>query len=64
MVPCELDIKSTPFSDATIITYKIELPPARNKIVFDLLDEKYFTIPYIIDMIPNSPFVHQLPTKI
>ena len=28
LIPCELDLISTPFSDETIITYDIELPPS------------------------------------
>ena len=27
LIPCELDLTSTPFSDTTIITYEIEVPP-------------------------------------
>ena len=27
LIPCELDLTSTPFKDETIITYDIELPP-------------------------------------
>ena len=27
LIPCEIDLKSTPFSDTTIIAYDIELPP-------------------------------------
>ena len=53
LIPCKLDPKSTPFSAAEIITYDIELPPSGNKIGFNLLDDKYFTIPYITDTIPN-----------
>ena len=32
LIPCEIDITSTPFSDETIITYDIEFPPSGNKI--------------------------------
>ena len=63
MIPCELDITSTPFSDETIIKYDIELPPYGNKIGFNLLDDEDFTIPYITDTIPNLPAVHQLPSQ-
>ena len=50
---CELNIASNIFQDATIITYEIELPPYGNKICFNLLDDDYFTIQYILDTIPN-----------
>ena len=53
LILCELDIKSTPFCDATIITYEIELPPDGKKIGINLLDCEYFTILYVIDTIPN-----------
>ena len=45
LIPCKLDLKSTPFRDETIITYKIELPPSGKKIGFNLLDDETFTIP-------------------
>ena len=32
LIPCELDLTSTPFSDTTILTYEIELTPDGNKI--------------------------------
>ena len=41
----------------------MELPPSGNKVGFNLLDDEYFTIPYITDTIPNSPAGHQLPTQ-
>ena len=63
MIPCELDLKSTPFSSTKILTYEIELPPAGKKIGFNLLDNAYFTITYVTDTIPNSPAGHQLPTQ-
>ena len=63
MIPCELDLTFTTFSDTTIITYEIELPPSVNKVGFNLLDDEDFTIPYITDTIPNSPAVHQLPSQ-
>ena len=50
-IPCKVDLTSTPFCDTTIITYEIELPPAGNKIGLNLLNDEYFTIPYIIDKI-------------
>ena len=31
LIPCELDLTSTPFCDTTILTYEIELPPDGNK---------------------------------
>ena len=58
LVPFELDIASTPFHDATITIYKIEFTPAGKKTGFKFLDDKDFTIPYIIDEIPNSPNSH------
>ena len=61
LIPCKLDLTSTPFIDETIITYYIELPPSGKKIGFNLLDDEYFTITYITDTIPNSPAVCQLP---
>ena len=39
---------------------KIDLPPSGSKIGFNLLDNEYFTIPYITDTIPNSTAGHQL----
>ena len=63
MIPCELDLTYTKFSDTTIITYDIELPPSINKVGYNLLDDKDFKIPYIIDTIPNSQADHQLPSQ-
>ena len=63
LIPCELDIISTPFIDTKIITYEIELPPSGNKVGFNLLYHEYFTITYITDTIPNSPDGHQLPSQ-
>ena len=63
LIPCELDLTSTPFSDTIFITHEIELPPSRNKIGSNLLDCEYFTIPYVIDKIPNLPAGHQLLTQ-
>ena len=62
LIPCELDLTSTTFSDTSIITYDIELPPFGNKVVFNLLDYEDFTIPYSTDTIPNSSAGHQLPS--
>ena len=45
LIPCKLGIICNPFSDETIITYDIELPPSGNKISFNLMDDEYFTIP-------------------
>ena len=64
LIPYELDLTSTKFCDTTILTYEIELPPPGNKVGFNLLNDEYFTIPYITDTIPNSPASHQLPTQI
>ena len=63
MIPCELDIKSNPFSDTTILTYEIELPPAGNKIRFNLLDYEDFTIPCVIDKITNETASNQIITQ-
>ena len=46
-----------------MFTYEIELLPAGNGIGFNLLDDEDFTIPYVIDTIPNSRAGHQLPTQ-
>ena len=61
MIPCKLDIASTPFFDTTILTYEIELLTSGKKIGFNLFYDEYFTIPYVTDTIPNSPAGHQLP---
>ena len=63
LIPCELDLTSNPFSNDIIITYYIELPPSGKKIGFNLLNDEYFTIPYIIDTIPNYPAGNQLPSQ-
>ena len=62
LIPCELDINSTQFSYTKIITYGIQLTPTGKKIYFNLLDDKYFTIPYANDTMPNSQAGHQLTT--
>ena len=63
LIPCELDLKSTPFCYTTILTYEIQLPPSGKKVGFNSLDDEYFTILYITDTIPNSPDGHQLPAQ-
>ena len=63
MIPCELDLTYTTFSNTPIITYEIDLPPSGKKIGFNVLYDEYFTIPCITDTIPNSPAGHQLPTQ-
>ena len=63
MIPRELGLKSTPFSDTTILTYEIELFPSGNKVGFNLLYGEDFTIPYITDATLNSSAGHQLPTQ-
>ena len=35
LIPCELDLKFTPFHDTKIITYELELPPSGNKVGFN-----------------------------
>ena len=62
-IPCELDLTSTPFRDEIIIIYEIELPTSGKKIGFNLLDDEYFTIPYITDTISNSQARHQLQSQ-
>ena len=39
LIPFELHLIFTQFSDTTIITYKIESPPSGNKFGFNLLDD-------------------------
>ena len=39
------------------------MPPFGKKVVFNLLDDEDFTIPYITDTIPNSSAGHQLPAQ-
>ena len=63
LIPFELDLTSTPFSDTTIITYEIQLPPSGKKFVFNLVDDEDFKILYITDTIPNSTAGHQLPSQ-
>ena len=63
LIPCEIDIKSTPFFDITILTYEIDLPPSVKKFESNLLDNEDSTILYITDTIPNLPSSHQLPTQ-
>ena len=63
LIKWKLDITSNTFSDETIITYEIELPPSGKKIGFNLLDDEDFTIPYINDTNPNSPAGNQLPSQ-
>ena len=60
LIPCELDLTSTPFSDTTMIIYDIELLPYGKKVGFNLLDYEEFTIPYINDTTPNSPAGNKL----
>ena len=63
MIPCELDLASTPFHDTLTITYEIELSPSGNKFGFNLRYYEDFTIPFITVTIPNSPAGHQLPAQ-
>ena len=63
MIPRELDLTSTPFSDTRIIIYEIELPPSGKKVGFNLMDDENSTIPYITDTIPNSSSGHKLPSQ-
>ena len=64
MIPCELDLTSSPFCDTTIIAYEIGVPPVGKNIGLNLLNDEYFTIPYIIDKILNTPAGHQLPIQV
>ena len=63
LIPCELDCTPTSFRDTKILTHEIELPPAGNKIGFNLLDDEYFTIPYVTYTRPNLSAVHQISTQ-
>ena len=63
LIPCELDIISTPFCGTKILTYEVELPPDGNKFGINLLDDEDFTIPYVTDIIQDSPAGHPLPTQ-
>ena len=64
LIPCELDLSSTPFCYIeTIITYEIELLPSGKKIGLNFMDDYDFTAPYILDAITNSPTGHQLKTQ-
>ena len=62
-VLCNIDISYALLVGAKIIKYEIELPPARNKIYFNLVDYGYFMIPYILDTIPKSMASNQLQTQ-
>ena len=37
--------------------------PLEKNVGLNLLDDEYFTIPYINNTIPNSPSIHQLPSQ-
>ena len=45
LIPCELDLISTTFSNTTILTNEIELPSYVNKFGFNLLENEDFTFP-------------------
>ena len=60
---CDLDLTSTSFSDINIITYEIELSPARKKITLNLLDYKDFNTPHIPDTITKLSVDHQITTQ-
>ena len=64
LIPCDIDLTSTPFCDTKILTYKTGLPPSRKKVGFNLLDDEYFKIPFITDTILNSLAGHQLPAQV
>ena len=63
LITCKLDITYIPFSNETIITYDIELPPSGKKIGFNLLGDEDFTSPYITHSMPKLPAGHQLPSE-
>ena len=63
MITCELDLISTPFCDTTVLTHEVELPASGKKVGSNILDDEYFTIPYIADTIPNSPDTHKFSTQ-
>ena len=60
---CGLYLTYNPFCDTTILTYEIELPSSGKKIGFNLLNDEYFTILYVVDTTPHSPAGHQLLTQ-
>ena len=67
LTSCSFPVRSLLFTPKSLIfTPKlfshIELPSDGNKIGFNLLDDEYFTIPYVIDIIPNSPAGHKVMT--
>ena len=59
LIPCELDLTYNPLCDTTILTYEIELPPYRKKMCLNLLDDEYFTIPFISDIRDCKIFIIQ-----
>ena len=61
LIPWEIGITSTLFSDTKIITSEIELPSYGKKFGFGLLYDEYFTILYRTDTIPNPLDGDQLP---
>ena len=63
MIPFELDLTSTTFSNITIIADEIELTYPGKNVGFNLLDDEYFTISYVIDTTPNSSGCHRLPSQ-
>ena len=60
LIPCELDLTFSTFCDTKMITYEIKIPHSGKKVGFNLLDDEYFTIPYITDKIPNLPTGNQI----
>ena len=47
-----------------MIEYEIRVPTVGKNIGLNLLNDEYFTIPYIIDKILNTPAGHQLPIQV
>ena len=55
LIPCELDLESTPSINTTILTYDIELPPSvKKKIIYWMMK----ILQYLISLIKSK--IHQL----
>ena len=63
MIPCEIDISSTPFGYSTGTEYEIELTPEENKTGFNFIYDDDFRIPYIIDTVTILQEGRQLTTQ-
>ena len=47
--------------DSAIFQYELEIPQQGNKIGLNLINDDGSNIECIVDTVPNSPSVHQLP---